>query len=100
MVRDQSAVSAFANFKASDAPAVAGAKPAAAAPAPSQPATPPPPPPQAPVAAPQPVAQPPPPPPPKPVSTPAPQPSGGRVFATPLARKLAAERNIDLSVSS
>lgn len=95
MVRDQSAVSAFSNFKASDAPAATGAKPpapAAAAPTPA--------PTQAPS---QPVAQPPPPPP-KPTPAPAPQSTpvvsatGGRVFATPLARKLAAERNIDLSV--
>jgi pyruvate dehydrogenase E2 component (dihydrolipoamide acetyltransferase) len=84
MVRDQSAISAFANFKASDAPAAAGAKAPAAAP-PSQPAPPPPPPPPKPTASPAPQSV-------------TPQSSGGRVFATPLAKKLAAERNIDLSV--
>ena len=97
VVRDQSSIGAFADFKASDAggePAPAAAAPAAPAPAPAAQAPPPP------------VSQAPPPPPPPPApkpvqAAPAAQPSsqGGRVFATPLARKLAAERNIDLSVS-
>lgn len=94
MVKDKSQVAAFADYKpeaaaASPAPAKpAAAEPPKPAPAPPKPAAaaPPPPPP----AAPQPVAQ---------ASAPAPKrASGERVFATPLARKLAAERNIDISL--
>ena len=98
VVRDQNAIGAFADFKASDAggaAAPAAAAPAAPAPAPAAQAPPPP-------VSQAPPPPPPPPPAPKPVqAAPASQPSsqGGRVFATPLARKLAAERNIDLSVS-
>jgi len=95
MVKDKSQVAAFADYKpeaaaASPAPAKpAAAEPPKPAPAPPKPAAaaPPPPPPSA---APQPVAQ---------ASAPAPKrASGERVFATPLARKLAAERNIDISL--
>lgn len=68
-------------------PAPAGAKPAAvpAAPAPTPAPAPPPPPPQAAPAA----AAP-------PAVTPAPDSEGGRVKASPLARKIAAERGVDL----
>ena len=53
----------------------------------------------APKPAPTPVAQPPPPPPAQSAQQQAaPAKTGGRIFATPLAKKLAAERNIDLSV--
>lgn len=95
MVKNKSDVAAFADYK----PSAADSKPAAAAPAKaaeaSKPATP----------APATSAPPPPPPPPKasPAAAAAPaaakRASGERIFATPLARKLAAERNIDLSVS-
>ena len=95
MVKDKSHVAAFADYKpeaaaASPAPAKpAAAEPPKPAPAPPKPAAAAPPPPP-PAAAPQPVAQ---------ASAPAPKrASGERVFATPLARKLAAERNIDISV--
>jgi len=102
VVKNKSDIAAFASYKASDdtgAPAAAAATPAPAA----APASPPPPPKQAE----QPKSTPPPPPPPPPSSAPqqkqgSPAPSkradGARVFATPLARKLAAEREIDISV--
>lgn len=98
VVKDKADVAAFANFQPSDddsAPTAAPVAPKAEAAAP-----PPPPPPQ-----PQPTPPPPvqktvaPPPPPPPQAAPAPQqPAGGRVFASPLAKRLASERNIDLSV--
>jgi pyruvate dehydrogenase E2 component (dihydrolipoamide acetyltransferase) len=89
-------IAAFANFKASDA-VVAVKAPAPAA------STPPPPPPTAPTAA---APAPPKQEQPKPTHTPPPTTAapaakkidGARVFATPLARKLAAERNIDISL--
>lgn len=96
VVKDKSLIPAFANYtkdmdKDGGAAAPAAPKPAAAeqAPAPAAPA-------------PKPVAQAPPPPPPP--AAPAQQAAapvkstGGRVFATPLAKKLAAERNIDLAL--
>ncbi|KAK6755062.1 hypothetical protein RB195_013813 [Necator americanus] len=94
IVDSEDDVAAFKDFKddSSGAP-----PPAAAAAAPPQPppaakaAAPPPPPPQ--------VAAPPPPPPPPPAPTPAPgaaPPPGAHVGATPFARKLAAERGVDL----
>ena len=100
VVKNKSDIAAFASYKASDdtgAPAAA-----AAAPAPAATPAPPPPPKQAE----QPKSTPPPPPPPPSPTTqqkqgsPAPtkRADGARVFATPLARKLAAEREIDISV--
>ena len=73
---------------------------AAAAPAAPKPAAEPAPAPAAaaPKPAPTPVAQPPPPPSAPAPTQQAPVKTGGRVFATPLAKKLAAERNIDLAV--
>lgn len=100
VVKDKSDIAAFANFKPSDDTEQPSA-PAEAAPAQPAPAPPAPTPVQQPVVAPRPATPTPPPPPPTPAptsSTPAPKPAGGRVFATPLARKLAAERNIDLSL--
>lgn len=97
MVKNKNDVAAFADYK----PSAAESKPAAAAPAKAAEAPKP--------AAPAPATSAPPPPPPPPQPTPKAAPaaapaaakraSGERVFATPLARKLAAERNIDLSVS-
>lgn len=95
VVKDKNDIAAFADYKPSDdtGPVAAIATPAAAPPKVETPAPSPPP---------QPVTQrqaTPPPPPPAPASSAAPvQPAGGRVFATPLARKLATERNIDISV--
>jgi len=95
VVKDKNDIAAFADYKPSDdtGPVAAIATPAAAPPKVETPAPSPPP---------QPVTQrqaTPPPPPPAPASSAAPvQPAGGRVFATPLARKLAAERNIDISL--
>lgn len=91
VVKDKSQVAAFANFTP-DMDKDGGAAPAAApakAPEPPKPQP-----------TPEPVAARPPPPPPSPAAAaPAtPRASGARVFATPLARKLAAERNIDLSL--
>ena len=94
MVKNKNDVAAFADYKpsAADSKPAAAAAPAKAAEAP-KPATP------------APVTSAPPPPPPTPKAAPAAAPaapkraSGERLFATPLARKLAAERNIDLSVS-
>lgn len=92
IVRDPAHVAAFADYTASAAPAAAAP---AAVPTP------------APAAAPAPtpvVAAPPAPAPPAPAPVAAPAKAAatpnnsGRVFATPLARKLAAERNIDLSL--
>lgn len=93
MVKNKSDVAAFADYKpsAADSKPAAAAAPAKAAEAP-KPATP------------APATSAPPPPPPTPKAAPAAAPaapkraSGERVFATPLARKLAAERNIDLSL--
>lgn len=88
MVNDQSKISAFADYKPEAEPTStptpevaekANAEPPK--PVQSQPQTPPPPPPPAPA----------------PKSSPK---STDRVFATPLARKLAAERNIDLALVS
>lgn len=86
MVNDQSKISAFADYKPEAEPASTptpeeAEKPKVEPPKPvhSQPQAPPPPPP------------------PSPASKSSPT-STERVFATPLARKLAAERNIDLSV--
>lgn len=86
---DEKDVAAFKDYKPSDEPAAAAPTPAAAPP-------PPPPPPPA-------VAAAPPPPPPPPVAA-APPPSsppaaGSFVFASPYAKKLASEQNVDLSVS-
>lgn len=95
IVKDKNDVAAFANFKPDaqpapkSAPAPEAPKPAAAPAAPKPAAAaPPPPPPPAPAAAT--TSQ----------SAPAPpkRASGERIFSTPLARKLAAERNIDLAV--
>jgi pyruvate dehydrogenase E2 component (dihydrolipoamide acetyltransferase) len=98
MVSDKNDVPAFANYKPSDDPEASSAAPSTPAPASKPAATP------APAATAAPVSTPPPPPPPpKPAAQPqaAPQrPDGARIFATPLARKLAAERNIDLSLVS
>lgn len=100
MVTNKEDVAAFAGYKPSDDDGTAGAPAAAPPAAPAAAAAP------APVAA---AAAPPPPPPPapappKPVSATqanqAPRATGARVFATPLARRLAAERNIDLSLVS
>lgn len=95
LVKDKNAVSAFADYKPSDSdkPAAPAAAPPKPAPEPPKTVATPPPPPPPPQAAPAPI----------PTSAPAqtqaaPRPEGGRVFATPLARKLAAERNIDLSL--
>ena len=91
MVKDKSQIGAFADYKPEPG-AAAPRKPAAAA-APAAPAE-----------APKPAAAapPPPPPPPQPVaqtSAPAPpRPSGDRILASPLAKRLAAKKNIDLSV--
>jgi len=82
-------VAAFADYKAGSA-AAAAPQPKKAEPIPA-----------APVPEPTPVATPPPPPPVMPAALPKQAPTvktTGRVFATPLARKLAAERNIDLSL--
>ena len=101
VVKNKSDIAAFASYKASDDTGAPTAT-AAATPAPAAAPAPPPPPKQAE----QPKSTPPPPPPP-PSSAPqqkqgSPAPSkradGARVFATPLARKLAAEREIDISV--
>lgn len=83
IVTEKEDVAAFANYSAGGAPAAAAAAPAAkaapaAAAAPAAPA--------APAAAPAPAA----------AAAPA-APSGGRVFASPAARKLAAERGIDVA---
>ncbi len=93
IVNNKEDVAAFADYKAGSAPA-APPKKAAPAPAPAAPA------PAAPAPVPTPVAAPPPPPA-APVAPSKPAPvanTTGRVFASPLARKLAAERNIDLSL--
>ena len=88
IVTNKEDVAAFANFKpeskAAGKPAAAKVEQAAKPVAPAVPV----------VEAAVPV---PPPAPPKPQAEAA-KPSGGRVFATPLARKFAAERNIDISV--
>ncbi|RNA07234.1 dihydrolipoyllysine-residue acetyltransferase component of pyruvate dehydrogenase mitochondrial [Brachionus plicatilis] len=87
MVTDQSQISAFADYKPEDEsaapPQPQAEQPKAEPPKPvqTQIQTPPPPPPPSPAAQAQPSTQ-----------------STGRVFATPLARKLAGERNIDLSL--
>ena len=99
MVEDEDAIAAFKDYTPS-ADAAAPSEPA-----PSDPA----PPPAAPKPLPTPpvTTAPPPPPPPAPVATPVPQPaappvqsSGGRVIASPLAKRLAAEQGINLAVSS
>lgn len=97
VVTDQKDVAAFANFKPSAAAPVLSTPTPTPTPAPAQTPTPAPTP--KPVSTPV-VATPPPPPQPAAVtSKPAPSPnSSGRVFSTPLARKLAAERNIDISL--
>ena len=86
IVSNESDVAAFKDFTPSeDAPA-----PAAAAP---------PPPPPPPAAAPAPVAAPPPTPAAAPAPAPVSTPSGGFVYASPRAKKLAADKNVDLAVS-
>ena len=114
VVEEESDVAAFKDFVPTAAddqtPVGLGAKPDAepAAPPPSptpRPTTPaPPPPPPSPA-----PAAPSPPPPPPPMAPPSPAPSmaapppptaGARVFATPFARTLAAEKGYDLSVST
>lgn len=83
MVKDKSEIAAFADYKPDSAPAAAAPKPTPApAPAPAAPVQ----------------STPPPPPPPAPITTVSKPKTDGRIFATPLARKLAAERNIDLSL--
>lgn len=89
MVKDKSAVEAFKDYVATDAEK-AGTASSAPAPAPVSAPSPK-------VEAPKQVQQTPPPPPPQQPSASKPA-STGRVFASPLARKLAAERNIDLSL--
>lgn len=88
VVKDKKDLDAFKDFKGESAPKPAAAAAPKAEPAPSAPAA------QAP-----PVTTTPPPPPPQPQAeaTPARQP-GERVFASPLAKKIAAERSIDLTV--
>lgn len=88
IVNEKSDIAAFANYKPEES-APAAATPAAT-PTPTPTPTPAAPAPVAP--APTPVATPPPPPP------SSQQNNTGRVFASPLAKKLAAERNIDLSL--
>ena len=104
MVKNKDDIAAFKDYVASDDKDGAAAAPAKTEAAPTPTPTP--------AAPPKPVETPkqtaPPPPPPPAPSTPTPQPraqqaaapsqSGGRVFATPLARKLAKERNIDISL--
>ena len=99
MVKDKSQVGAFADYKADSssasaaAPVPEAAKPAAAAVmTPATPSSPPPPPPP-PTPAQQKSTLPP-----SPPTASTSRPSGERVFATPLARKLAAERKIDIQV--
>ncbi|XP_076058310.1 dihydrolipoamide S-acetyltransferase muc isoform X1 [Oratosquilla oratoria] len=91
IVSNEGDIAAFKDFTPSeeDAPAAAPAPAAAAAPPP-----PPPPPPPAPVAAPAPAA---PPPAAAPAVAPAAAPTGGFVFASPFAKKLAEEKGLDLS---
>jgi len=84
IVDDKGSVGAFADYKPDAAP-----KPPSPAPA-----APPPPPPAAP--SPPPAAAAPPPPPPQPVAAAAPAQSGERIKASPLAKKIAAERGISL----
>jgi pyruvate dehydrogenase E2 component (dihydrolipoamide acetyltransferase) len=93
MVKDKASLEAFKDFVPSEdlKKPPGGASKAAAAPAPAAPA------PAPPV-----VTQAPPPPPQPSVSAPAPQAqparaTNERIFASPLAKKLASERNIDLS---
>lgn len=92
IVPEQSSVSAFANFTDSGGPAPAAAAP----PPPPPPAAAPPPP----AAAPAPAAAPSPPPPAAapPAGSPAPAaaPSGGRVYASPMAKKLAETKQMRL----
>ena len=94
MVEDEDSVAAFKDFQPSAAPA--SSTPEAAAPPPPAADTKPLPTPPTPVA---PVPTPPP-----PASTPiAPAPvlpSGGRIIASPLAKRLAAEQGINLAVST
>jgi len=97
VVKDKNDVAAFASYKPSDddnsptsaTPAAAAPKAEAApAPAAARPSSPPPPPPPQPAPS-APVAQ---------AAPQATRPSGARVFASPLAKKLAAERGIDISL--
>ncbi|XP_013383918.1 dihydrolipoyllysine-residue acetyltransferase component of pyruvate dehydrogenase complex, mitochondrial-like [Lingula anatina] len=93
IVENKEDIEAFKDYQPSEEDS-ASAPAAAAEPAPAAPAPPPPPPPPAPPPPPpptQPASSVPPPPPPS-------RPAGGRVMASPLARTLAAERNIDLSM--
>ncbi|XP_076058311.1 dihydrolipoamide S-acetyltransferase muc isoform X2 [Oratosquilla oratoria] len=94
IVSNEGDIAAFKDFTPSeeDAPAAAPAPAAAAAPPP-----PPPPPPPAPVAAPAPAA---PPPAAAPAVAPAAAPTGGFVFASPFAKKLAEEKGLDLSAAA
>ncbi|XP_064100614.1 dihydrolipoyllysine-residue acetyltransferase component of pyruvate dehydrogenase complex-like isoform X2 [Macrobrachium nipponense] len=91
IVSDEKDVAAFKDYQPTEEAAAPSApSPAAAAP--------PPPPPPPPPAAPTPVAAPPPPP---PVAAPAPAAApGGFVFASPYAKKLASEQNVDLAVAA
>ncbi|CDS36213.1 Biotin lipoyl attachment [Echinococcus multilocularis] len=95
IVEDEASIGAFKDYQ----PESAGASAPSAAPAPPPPpppapaaATPPPPPPPAPAA-----ATPPPPPPPPVAPAIRPAGSGARLFISPLARRVALERGIDLS---
>ncbi|XP_030383585.1 dihydrolipoyllysine-residue acetyltransferase component of pyruvate dehydrogenase complex, mitochondrial [Scaptodrosophila lebanonensis] len=87
IVPDAGSIAAFKDFKDDGPPPAA----AAAAPAPAA-AAPPPPPPAAPVAA----AAPPPPPPPAAAPAGSAQPTGGRVYASPMAKKLAEAQQLRL----
>lgn len=89
MVEEESAIAAFKDFKPSEsaAPPPAAAESAPPPPPAPKPVSAPPPAPPARPATPQ-----PPPPPPSPVST------AGRVIASPLAKRLAAEQGLSLAV--
>ena len=94
IVADEGDIAAFKDYvpTAADDSLVGGAKPETAAP-------PPPPPPPTPAAAPPPRPATPTPAPSMPAPPPPVAASGGRVFSTPYARTLAAEKGVDLSVS-
>jgi biotin carboxyl carrier protein len=100
MVRDKSQIGAFADYKPSDDTGDSSSSSSSSS-ASSEASTPPPPAPKKEAPKSKPSTTPPPPPPPQQKkSAPSAQQksSGGRVFASPLAKKIAAERNIDLSV--
>lgn len=86
IVADEASVAAFKDFK-DDSPDVPAAAPPAPAPAAPTPSTPPP----SPVTPPAPAAA-------KPMGAPS-VPSGERIYASPLAKKLAAEKGLSLQVT-